>query len=52
METEQEKTEPTVIKKCFAMHCKHNTGGKCESKENSILVNGMCDRFAIRSREG
>jgi len=54
MENEPEKTADRSyavdIKKCFALHCKHNCGGKCELDSTYILVNGMCDSFAIRSR--
>jgi len=52
MENEEEKQgHNTEIKRCFAMHCKHNIGGKCECESTYIIVNGMCDNFRIRSRE-
>ena len=54
MGNEPEKTDDrshaVAAKKCFALHCKHNEGGKCELDSIEILVNGMCDSFAIRSR--
>jgi len=53
MENEEEKQSHNIeIKRCFALHCKHNTGAKCELESTCILVNGMCDNFAIRSRDG
>lgn len=51
MENEEEKAATVAIKRCFALHCKNNYGGKCELESTYILVNGMCDNFRIRTRE-
>lgn len=52
MENEEEKHCHNIeIKRCFALHCKHNTCGQCDMEQTYILVNGMCDGFAIRPRE-
>ena len=45
----EEQNRPVIIK-CFALHCLNNSGGKCACEKTYILVNGMCDRFAIRAR--
>ena len=55
MENEEEnpiesRMKSVDIKRCFALHCKNNYGGKCNLESTYILVNGMCDNFAIRTK--